>query len=64
MFNSEISPYSFYKSTVPPLTYQVLNRSDSYNHYLERHYPSQCNAFSVGKAKLKALLVKKRDLNL
>jgi len=58
-FNSKMSPYSFYKSTIPLLIYQVLNRSDSYNHYLKRHYLSQCNVFNVSKVKLKTLLTEK-----
>ena len=59
-----MSPYSFYKFTVPLFIYWVLNRSDSYNYYLKKHRPSQCDTFSVGKVKLKALLIKKRDFNL
>ena len=51
--------YSFYKFTISLLIYQVLNRSDSYNYYLKRYCPSQCDAFSISKVKLKALLVKK-----
>jgi len=59
-----MSPYSFYKSANPPFIYQVSNQSNSYNHYLKRHQPSQCDAFNINKVKLKALLIKKQNLNL
>jgi len=59
-----MSPYSFCKSTNPLLVYQVSNQSDSYNHYLERYWPSQCDAFSVSETKLKALFIKKQNFNL
>ena len=64
VFSGEMSLYSFYKSTNPPLVCRVSNQSDSYNYCLKRHQPSQCNAFNISKAKLKALLIKKQNLNL
>ena len=54
-----MSLYSFCKSVKPLLIYQVSNHFNSYNYYLERHWPSQCTTFSIGKAKLKALLIEK-----
>jgi len=54
-----MSPYFSYKSANPLLICQVLNQSNSYNYCLERYWPSQCDAFNINKAKLKALLIEK-----